>query len=154
MEPQADVHPQLRLILPDAGPGCEKKWPQRDMGGHNAVGTPSGARRCSADGKIALGLQSQTSVRQAARLGRFFLAPVPKQANNEKPPSSSRRALSFVDGAILRFLLFAFAKAFQDRRAPWYQRGLIRKPLRKIGVILLHDVEHRFLGEIAMVLRK
>src|SRR5258708_7109467 len=35
------------------------------MGGHNAVGTPSGARRCSADGKIALG-QSQTSVRQAA----------------------------------------------------------------------------------------
>src|SRR5258707_9492942 len=37
------------------------------MAGHNAVGTPSGARRCSADGKIALGLQSQTSVRQAAR---------------------------------------------------------------------------------------
>ena len=28
------------------------------MGGHNAVGTPSGARRCSADGKIAFGLQS------------------------------------------------------------------------------------------------
>src|SRR5260370_25311231 len=88
------------------------------------------------------------------RLGRFFLAPVPKQANNEKPPSSSRRALSFVDGAILRFLLFAFAKAFQDRRAPWYQRGLIRKPLRKIGVILLHDVQHRFLAAVAMVLRK
>jgi hypothetical protein len=86
--------------------------------------------------------------------GRFFSAPFPKQANNEKPPSSSRRALSFVDSAILRFLLFAFAKAFQDRRAPWYQRSLIRKPLRKIGVILLHDVEHRFLGEIAMVLRK
>jgi hypothetical protein len=37
------------------------------MGGHNAVGTPSGARRGSAEGKIALGLQSQTSVRQAAR---------------------------------------------------------------------------------------
>jgi hypothetical protein len=31
------------------------------------VGTPSSARRGSADGKIALGLQSQTSVRQAAR---------------------------------------------------------------------------------------
>ena len=58
---------------------------------------------------------------------------------------------SFVDIAILRFLLFAFVKAFQDRRAPWYQRGLIRKPLRKIGVILLHHVERRFLGEIAMV---
>jgi hypothetical protein len=48
--------------------------------------------------------------------------------------------VSFVDIAILRFLLFALMKAFQDRRAPWYQRGLIRKPLRKISVILLHDV--------------
>jgi len=38
------------------------------MGGRNAVGTPSGARRGLADGKIALGLQSQTSARQAARL--------------------------------------------------------------------------------------
>ena len=57
----------------------------------------------------------------------------------------------FVDIAILRFLLFAFVKAFPDRRAPWYQPGLIRKPLRKIGVILLHDVEHCLLGEIAMV---
>jgi hypothetical protein len=74
------------------------------------------------------------------------------------PPSKrypdSRRGTSFVDLAILRFLLFAFAKAFQDRRAPWYQRGLIRKSLREIGVILLHDVEHCFLGEIAMVLGK
>jgi hypothetical protein len=40
------------------------------MGGHHAVGTPSGARRGSADGKIALGLQSQTSVRQAASAPR------------------------------------------------------------------------------------
>jgi hypothetical protein len=61
---------------------------------------------------------------------------------------------SFVDIAILPFLSFAFMKAFQDRRAPWYQRGLFRKPLREIGVILLHEVEHGFLGEIAMVLRK
>jgi hypothetical protein len=60
----------------------------------------------------------------------------------------------FVDIAILRFLLFAFVKAFQYRRAPWYQPGLFRKPLRKIGVILLQDVEHCLLGEIAMVLRK
>src|SRR5450759_5421351 len=42
------------------------------MGGHNAVGTPSGARRGSAEGKIALGLQSQTSVRQAARAITFL----------------------------------------------------------------------------------
>src|SRR5260370_31611163 len=48
--------------------------------------------------------------------------------------------VSFVDITILRFLLFALMKAFQDRRALWYQRGLIRKPLRKISVILLHDV--------------
>jgi hypothetical protein len=51
-------------------------------------------------------------------------------------------------------LLFAFVKAFQDRRAPWYQRGLICKSLRKIGLILLHEVEHSFLGELAMVLGK
>jgi Rad52/22 family double-strand break repair protein len=38
------------------------------MGGRTAVGTPSGARRGLADGKIALGLQSQTSARQAARV--------------------------------------------------------------------------------------
>jgi hypothetical protein len=36
--------------------------------------------------------------------------------------------VSFVDIAIHRFLLFALMKAFQDRRAPWYQRGLIRNP--------------------------
>jgi hypothetical protein len=50
--------------------------------------------------------------------------------------------------------VIAFMKAFQDRRAPPYLCGLIRKPLRKIGVILLHDVEHCFLGEIAMLLGK
>ena len=48
-------------------------------------------------------------------------------------------------------LLFAFVKAFQDRRAPWYQRGLIRKPLRKISVMLLRNVERRFPGEIAIL---
>ena len=62
--------------------------------------------------------------------------------------------LSFVAGGIVLFLLFALVKALHDRRSPWYQRGLIRKPLRKIGVILLHDVEHRFLGKAAMVLGK
>jgi hypothetical protein len=62
---------------------------------------------------------------------------------------------SFVGVAIFRFLLLlAFVKAFHDRRAPWYQRGLILKPLRKIGVILLHDVEQRFRGELAVVFGK
>jgi hypothetical protein len=51
-------------------------------------------------------------------------------------------------------LLFAFVKAFRDRRPPEYQCGLIRKPLREIGVILLHDVQHGVPGELAMVLRK
>jgi hypothetical protein len=41
-------------------------------------------------------------------------------------------------------------KAFQDRRAPWYQRGLISKPLRKIGVMHLHNVERRFLCPLEM----
>ena len=77
-----------------------------------------------------------------------------KILQSSAPASRPRAFTSFVEIAVLRFLLFEFAKAFQDRRAPWYQRGLIRKPLGKIGVILLHDVEHRFLGEIAMVLRK
>jgi hypothetical protein len=63
-----------------------------------------------------------------------------------------RPCTSFVDIAILVFLLFAFAKAFQDCRAPWNQRGLIHKPLHKISVILLHDVERCFLGEFAMIL--
>jgi hypothetical protein len=48
--------------------------------------------------------------------------------------------------AIVLFLLFALVKTLRNRRSPWYQRGLIRKPLCKIGVILLHDVERRFLG--------
>src|SRR5882724_2844942 len=40
------------------------------------------------------------------------------------------RVTSFVDAAILHVLLFAFMKAFQDRSAPWYLCGLIRKPLQ------------------------
>jgi hypothetical protein len=51
-------------------------------------------------------------------------------------------------------LLLALVKAFQYRRAPWYQPGLIRKPPRKIGVILLLDVEHRFRGDLAMIVSK
>jgi hypothetical protein len=50
--------------------------------------------------------------------------------------------------------VFALMKAPQDRCAPWYLGGLIRKPLREIGVILLHDVQHCVPGELAMVLRK
>jgi hypothetical protein len=60
---------------------------------------------------------------------------------------------SFVDVAILG-ILFAIMKAPQDRRSPWYQRGLICEALRKVSVILLHDVEDRFLGELSMVLGK
>src|SRR5258705_12942119 len=59
--------PECRPTQHCSGFRLRKKWPQGDMAGHKPVGTPSGARRCSADGKIALGLQSQTSVRQAAR---------------------------------------------------------------------------------------
>ena len=51
-------------------------------------------------------------------------------------------------------LLLAFAKALRDRGSSWDQRGLIREPLREIGVILLHDVEHGFLGKPSMVLGK
>ena len=50
--------------------------------------------------------------------------------------------------------LLAFAKALRDRRSPGDQRGLVREPLREVGVILLHDVEHGFLGKPSMVLGK
>ncbi|XSC46347.1 hypothetical protein ACF1BQ_010995 [Bradyrhizobium sp. RDT10] len=55
---------------------------------------------------------------------------------------------------VLYYSLLAFAQALGDRRTPGYQRGFIREPLRKIGVILLHDVEDRFLGEPAMIFGK
>ncbi len=50
--------------------------------------------------------------------------------------------------------LLAFAKALRDRRSSINQRSLIREPLREIGVIVLHDVEHSFLGKPAMVIGK
>jgi hypothetical protein len=66
--------------------------------------------------------------------------------------SSARRRCSWMckvrrnGGGVL-----ALMKASQDRCAPWYLGGLICKPLREIGVILLHDVEHCSLGAVAMV---
>ncbi|MBR1124089.1 hypothetical protein JQ628_21345 [Bradyrhizobium lablabi] len=56
--------------------------------------------------------------------------------------------------AVVLYLLLAFVKALRNRRSPWYQRGLIREPLGKIGVVLLHDVERGFPGEPAMELGK
>jgi hypothetical protein len=50
--------------------------------------------------------------------------------------------------------LLAFAKALRDRRSPEDQRGLVREALREVGVIVLHDVEHGFLGKPAMVIGK
>ena len=62
--------------------------------------------------------------------------------------------VSFVGIAIFRYLLFALMKALRYRRAPWYQCSLIREPFREISMIVLNDVEQRFLGELAMVLGK
>jgi hypothetical protein len=53
---------------------------------------------------------------------------------------------------IVPYALLALAQALRDCRAPWDQRGLIREALREVGVILLHDIENRFLGKPAMVL--
>jgi hypothetical protein len=50
--------------------------------------------------------------------------------------------------------LLAVAKALRDRGSPRYQRGFIREPLREVGVILLYDVEHGFLGKPSMILGK
>jgi hypothetical protein len=104
----------------------------------------------------ALTLLSNSSVTEPREQAAVSAAFVPFKVTVQGPAFHPRKrypGYSFFDTAILPLLLFAFMKAFQDRRAPWYLRGLIRKPLRKIGVILLHDVEHCFLGQIAMVLR-
>jgi hypothetical protein len=61
---------------------------------------------------------------------------------------------SFILAAIFGDLLLALMEPLHYRRSPWYQRGLICEALPKVGVILLHDVEDRFLGELSMVLGK
>jgi hypothetical protein len=38
-----------------------------------------------------------------------------------------------------------------DRGSPGYQRSFIGESLRQIGVILLHDIEHRLLGKAAVM---
>ena len=65
-----------------------------------------------------------------------------------------RSRLSFVLTAIFRNFLFALMKSLRYRRSPWYQYGLICKALRKVSVILLHDIESRLLGELSMILGK
>jgi hypothetical protein len=62
--------------------------------------------------------------------------------------------LSFVLTVIFRDFLFAIMKPLRYRRSPRYQHGLICKALRKISVILLHDIESRLLGELSMMLGK
>lgn len=60
---------------------------------------------------------------------------------------SRRRSLH-----LAALLLLAFAKPLRDRGSSWDQRGFVGEPLREIGVILLHDIEHGFPGELAMIL--
>ena len=69
----------------------------------------------------------------------------------------SYEAATVTGGSSLQFFplpLLAFAKALCDRRSPGDQRGLVRQALREVGVIVLHDVEHGFLGEPPMVIGK
>ena len=61
---------------------------------------------------------------------------------------------SFVLTAIFGDLLFALMEPLHYCRSPWYQHGLICEASPKVSVILLHDVEDRFLGELSMVLGK
>jgi hypothetical protein len=71
----------------------------------------------------------------------------------QRLPPGSTRGLSVL-AAIFHDLLFALLKPLHYRRSPWYQHGFICKALPKVSVILLHDVEDRFLGEFSMVLGK
>jgi len=67
-----------------------------------------------------------------------------------RPPAAGRRRSL----QLVLLPLLAFAKALRDRRSSCDQRGLVREPLGKVGVILLHDVEYGFLGKPSMVLGK
>jgi hypothetical protein len=51
-------------------------------------------------------------------------------------------------------MVTALTKALHNRRSPWYQRSLIREPLRKISVILSDDIQRSFRGQLTMVLGK
>jgi hypothetical protein len=70
----------------------------------------------------------------------------------ERLQSGRSACTSFVDIAILGFFVVRVREGVPSSRAPWNQRCLIRKALRKISVILLHDLEHCFRGELAMIL--
>jgi hypothetical protein len=66
-----------------------------------------------------------------------------------RPVRTNNAGTSFVERVF--YLLFALKQAFHDGYTSRYLGGLVREPLCKIEVVLLHDVEHRFLGEIAVV---
>jgi hypothetical protein len=61
---------------------------------------------------------------------------------------------SFVLTAVFSDLLFALMKPLHNRRSPGYEHGLIYEALPKVSMILLHDIEDRFVGELSMVLGK
>ena len=89
-----------------------------------------------------------------ARCGRAATRPVSPSWSRQLPASglNCSRRLHRGQASGARGRDDTHPKAFQDRRPSWYLSGLIRKPLREFGVILMHDVEHCFLGEVAMVL--
>jgi hypothetical protein len=66
----------------------------------------------------------------------------------------SAKGWSFVLTTIFRDLPLALMKPLLYRRSPWYQDSFICKALPKVSVILLHDAESGFLGELSMVLGK
>ena len=79
--------------------------------------------------------------------GYRFAPPILRKLNTS--PAAPALSLQFV-----LLPLLAFAKALRDCRSPEDQRGLVRKALREVGVIVLHDVEHGFLGKPSMVIGK
>jgi len=84
--------------------------------------------------------------RPGERLGQVALR---QPTLRDRDRRGRRRSLHFASLPLL-----ALAKALRDRRSSGDQSRLIREALREIGVILLHDVEHGFLGKLSMVLGK
>src|SRR5258708_31456242 len=104
MEHQADVHPQLRLILPDAGPGCEKNGRRATW----AVTTRSGRRQVpvavlptAKSLSASLKPQSDRLLQRCLRHRADMLASIMRQAigSSSKPSLSATDLLKAACGA-------------------------------------------------------
>jgi hypothetical protein len=82
---------------------------------------------------------------------RFIITRPSSEKHQAEGEASSK---SHLLATIHHFLLFAFVKAFQVAARLGISAASSASRCAKIGAILLHNVERRFLGGIAMILGK